>query len=217
LALRGAKFVTHSLASWRSVTDANLTAPFSIGVAESRYGGETFQKLSEAPVLGRNHHDPFLTGAPWVISENGRLRMWYISGTEWAPGTAEGEYPTHYYSIKHASSDDGMVWQNNDRLCLPCLDNEHAIARPVVTAVDGGYRMIYSARRLGETYRIYSATSKEACRGNATAFPCWMSRRRGGIPGWSAMAAGSIARTAISCCTMANAYGKDGFGAARVG
>jgi 3-oxoacyl-[acyl-carrier protein] reductase len=28
LALRGAKFATHSLESWRSVTDANLTAPF---------------------------------------------------------------------------------------------------------------------------------------------------------------------------------------------
>jgi 3-oxoacyl-[acyl-carrier protein] reductase len=30
LALRGAKFVTHSLATWRSVTDANLTAPFVV-------------------------------------------------------------------------------------------------------------------------------------------------------------------------------------------
>jgi 3-oxoacyl-[acyl-carrier protein] reductase len=30
LALRGAKFVTHSLESWRSVTDANLTAPFVV-------------------------------------------------------------------------------------------------------------------------------------------------------------------------------------------
>jgi 3-oxoacyl-[acyl-carrier protein] reductase len=28
LALRGAKFVTHSLETWRNVTDANLTAPF---------------------------------------------------------------------------------------------------------------------------------------------------------------------------------------------
>jgi hypothetical protein len=51
---------------------------------ESRDGGETFQRLSEAPVLGRNHHDPFLTGAPWVINESGRLRMWYISGTGWS-------------------------------------------------------------------------------------------------------------------------------------
>ena len=93
--------------------------PFSffMGWRESRDGGETFRRLYEAPVLGRNHHDPFLTGAPWVIGENGRLRMWYISGTEWVPGSKAA--PTHYYSVKHATSDDGMVWQTNDQLCLP--------------------------------------------------------------------------------------------------
>jgi hypothetical protein len=190
---------------------------FFIGVAESRDGGETFQRLSEAPVLGRNHHDPFLTGAPWVISENGRLRMWYISGTEWVRGTAEGEGPTHYYSIKHASSEDGMVWQTNDRLCLPYLDNEHAIARPVVTAVDGGYRMIYSARRLGETYRIYSATSKDG-----------LSWQRDSLPlidvapsGWDSemVCYGSRLDCAGGNFLLynGNAYGKDGFGAARIG
>jgi hypothetical protein len=189
---------------------------FFIGVAESRDGGETFQRLSEAPVLGRNHHDPFLTGAPWVISENGRLRMWYISGTEWVPGATEGEGPTHYYSIKHATSDDGMVWQTNDRLCLPYLDNEHAIARPVVTAVDGGYRMIYSARRLGETYRIYSASSNDG-----------LSWQRDNLPtldvapsGWDSemVCYGSRLDCAGGNFLLynGNAYGKDGFGAARI-
>jgi hypothetical protein len=190
---------------------------FFIGVAESRDGGETFQRLSEAPVLGRNHHDPFLTGAPWVINEDGRLRMWYISGTEWVPGAAEGEGPTHYYSIKHASSDDGIVWQTNDRLCLPYLNNEHAIARPVVTAVDGGYRMIYSARRLGETYRIYSASSKDG-----------LSWQRDSHPlidvapsGWDSemVCYGSRLDCAGGNFLLynGNAYGKDGFGAARIG
>ena len=190
---------------------------FFIGVAESRDGGETFQRLSEAPVLGRNHHDPFLTGAPWVISESGRLRMWYISGTEWVPGAAEGESPTHYYSIKHASSDDGMVWQTDDRLCLPYLENEHAIARPVVTAVDGGYRMIYPARRLGETYRIYSATSKDGL--------SWQRDSRPMLDvapsGWDSemVCYGSRLDCAGGNFLLynGNAYGKDGFGAARIG
>jgi hypothetical protein len=189
---------------------------FFIGVAESRDGGETFRRLSEAPVLGRNHHDPFLTGAPWVISENGRLRMWYISGTEWVPGTAEGEGPTHYYSIKHATSEDGMVWQTNDRLCLPYLDNEHAIARPVVTAADGGYRMIYSARRLGETYRIYSATSNDGL--------SWQRDSRPMLDvapsGWDSemVCYGSRLDCAGGNFLLynGNAYGKDGFGAARI-
>jgi hypothetical protein len=192
--------------------------PFSffIGVAESRDGGETFHRLSEAPVLGRNHHDPFLTGAPWVIGENGRLRMWYISGTEWVPGKTEDEAPTHYYSIKHAISDDGINWETNDQLCLPYLENEHAIARPVVTAVGGGYRMIYSARRLGETYRIYSAISNDG-----------LSWRRESLPMIDVARAGWDSEmicygSPIDCFAgnfllyNGNAYGKDGFGAARL-
>jgi hypothetical protein len=190
---------------------------FFIGAAASDDGGMTFRKLSEAPVLGRNHHDPFLTGAPWVIAENGRLRMWYISGTEWVPGATEGEAPTHYYSIKHAVSDDGISWQINDRLCLPYLENEHAIARPVVMKVDGGYRMIYSARRLGETYRIYSATSADG-----------LSWQRDNLPmievapsGWDSemVCYGSRLETPLGNFLLynGNAYGKDGFGAARWG
>jgi hypothetical protein len=194
------------------------SVPFSffIGVAESRNDGESFQRLSEAPVLGRNHHDPFLTGAPWVIRENNRLRMWYISGTNWVLGATEGEAPTHYYSIKHATSEDGITWQTNDQLCLPYLENEHAIARPVVTAIDGGYRMIYSARRLGETYRIYTAASTDG-----------LSWQRDSLPmmdvapsGWDSemICYGSQLESARGNFLLynGNAYGKDGFGAARL-
>ncbi|MEI9924747.1 MAG: hypothetical protein WDN50_15535 [Bradyrhizobium sp.] len=187
---------------------------FFIGVAESRDGGATFHRLSEAPVLGRNNHDPFLTGAPWVISENGRLRMWYISGTEWVPGVNEGEAPTHYYSIKHATSDDGIVWHTNERLCLPYLENEHAIARPVVTAVDDGYRMIYSARRLGETYRIYSASSIDGLSWKRYTTPMIDVAQSG----WDSemICYGSLLDTPEGKFLLynGNAYGKDGFGAA---
>jgi hypothetical protein len=187
---------------------------FFIGAAESRDGGRTFRKVSEAPVLGRNHHDPFLTGAPWVIGENGRLRMWYVSGTEWVPGKTDTEAPTHYYSIKHATSDDGIVWQTNDSLCLPYLENEHAIARPVVMRIDRGYRMTYSARRLGETYRIYGASSTDG-----------LSWQRDSAPmidvassGWDSemVCYGSRLETEQGNFLLynGNAYGKDGFGAA---
>lgn len=189
--------------------------PFSffIGVAESADGGKTFRRLSEAPVLGRNRYDPFLTGSPWVISEGGLLRMWYISGTEWVPGSGEGAAPVHYYSIKHATSTDGFDWQVNGRLCLPYLENEHAIARPIVIPVAGGYRMIYSARRLGETYRIYSAHSSDGlewARDKGTMFDVASS-------GWDSdmVCYGSLLETGQSRFLLynGNAYGKDGFGA----
>jgi hypothetical protein len=188
---------------------------FFIGLAESHDNGETFQRLSEAPVIGRNRHDPFLTGAPWVVKEDGVFRMWYISGTEWVPASADGAGPVHYYSIKHATSGDGIAWVTNDQLCLPYLENEYAIARPVVTCTVDGYRMIYSARRLGETYRIYAATSHDG-----------LSWRREPEPlinvaqsGWDSemVCYGSLLDTPTGKFLLynGNAYGKDGFGAAR--
>jgi hypothetical protein len=193
----------------------NVPFFFFIGIAESFDGGETFRRLSEAPVLDRNHHDPFLTGAPWVMKEQGRFRMWYISGTEWVAGK-DGGGPIHYYSIKHATSDDGINWRTNDHLCLPYLENENAIARPVVEQIHGGYRMIYAARRLGETYRIYSATSRDG-----------LSWRRDPNPvvdlassGWDSemVCYGSILDADDDTFLLynGNAYGKDGFGALRM-
>src|SRR5262249_45304743 len=127
---------------------------FHIGLAASSDGGETFKRVSEAPVLGRNPHDPLLTAAPWVLRENGAFRMWYVSCTEWAIG-ADGQ-PVHYYTVKHATSADGVAWETNDHLCLPYREGEHAVARPVVRRVEGGYRMIFCARRHYETYRVYT-------------------------------------------------------------
>lgn len=59
------------------------TAPFHffVGLAQSSNGGETFERGSEAPVLGRNRHDPFLAGAPWVLRDSGMFRMWYAEST----------------------------------------------------------------------------------------------------------------------------------------
>jgi len=56
LALRGAKFVTHSLDSWRSVTDANLTAPFVVAAQVAarmvRRGGGSIVNFSSIASQG---------------------------------------------------------------------------------------------------------------------------------------------------------------------
>lgn len=191
------------------------TVPFllSIGLALSHDGGKTFRRVSEAPVLGRNKHDPFLTAAPWVIKERDVFRMWYISGTEWTLDPSQGPNPIHYYTIKHAVSSDGIEWQTNDRLCIPYRHGEHAVARPVVRRLANGYQMIYSARRLGETYRIYSARSPDGLiweRDAGTLLDVASS-------GWDSemVCYGSLLDTGKAKFLLynGNAYGKDGFGA----
>jgi hypothetical protein len=52
------------------------------------------------------------------------FRMWYVSGTEWTPDRDGGSKPIHYYTIKHAVSENGVDWQTNDHLCLPYSDGE---------------------------------------------------------------------------------------------
>ena len=189
---------------------------FCIGVAESRDGGETFQRLSEAPCLGRNRHDPFLAGAPWVLREHGQFRMWYISATEWRAGVGDAP-PVHYYSIKHATSANGIDWETNDRLCRPFLENEYAIGRPVVMPTAGGYRMIYSVRRLGGTYRIYGARSIDGL--------SWEQDSDMLLDvapaGWDSemVCYGSVLEHPDGAFLLynGNGYGRDGFGAARFG
>src|SRR3954469_13529590 len=56
LALRGARFATHSLATWRKVTDANLTAPFVVATQVAarmvRRGGGSIVNFSSIASQG---------------------------------------------------------------------------------------------------------------------------------------------------------------------
>lgn len=190
------------------------TVPFHFhtGLAKSNDGGETFRRVSEAPVLGRNRHDPFLSGAPCVLKENGSYRMWYVSGTEWVK-ESDGA-PVHYYTIKHARSPNGLDWETNDQLCIPYAENEYAIGRPAVTRVRNGYRMLYSARRLGETYRIYVAYSEDGLSWTRDPKPLIDTAPSG----WDSemVCYGSLLETSEATFLLynGNGYGRDGFGLA---
>jgi hypothetical protein len=107
-----------------------VTVPFYtfIGLAVSDDGGRTFTRAASAPVVERGPHDPFLTTSPWVLVENGVWRMWYASGAGWE---TRPEGPRHYYNIRYAESDDGVVWRRDGRVCIDFAGtDEYAIARP---------------------------------------------------------------------------------------
>jgi hypothetical protein len=129
---------------------------FFIGCAVSSDGGSHFEKVSAAPVLGRNRFDPYLTASPSVLVEGGTWRMWYVSGTGWSTG-AEVE---PIYNIRYAESTDGIDWRPTGRVCIDySYEGEHAIARPHVIKDGSIYRMWYSHR--GESYRIGYAESTD--------------------------------------------------------
>jgi hypothetical protein len=135
-----------------------VTVPFYLaaGIAVSE-GGEPFRRISAAPLFDRTPVDPLLTASPFVLVDRDRLRMWYVSATEWR-STPDG--PRHSYHIRYAESSDGIEWRREGRVCIDYeTPEEHAFSRPCVVRDPDLYRMWYAVR--GARYRIGYAESRD--------------------------------------------------------
>jgi len=146
---------------WSKTIDVPFA--FHIGLAVSDDGGKSYQRVSRAPVLGRNQHDPFITGAPCVLLEGGVFRMWYVSVTKWER-LPDIERPRHYYTVKYAESVDGLSWKTSSHLCIDYAADEYAIARPLVFKDGQSYAMWFSFRGADNTYRVGTAESADGIR-----------------------------------------------------
>jgi len=136
-----------------------VSVPFYLhaGLAVSDDGGRSFTRLSAAPLLDRIDVDPYLTASPWVLVDEGRWRMWYVSGTGWE---RHDDGPRHRYHIKYAESPDGMHWARLGHVCLDYASPaEHAFGRPCVVRDGDRYRMWFSVR--GERYLMGYAESAD--------------------------------------------------------
>ena len=134
-----------------------VTVPWrnAIGLAVSDDGGDSFERVSLAPVMDRSKVDLYTLSYPWVIEEGGILRMWYGSSLAW--GAQERDM---YHMIKSAHSTDGIEWERDGRVVLTSDDDrEYAFARPTVLRDVDSYRMWYTFR--GESYRIGYADSSD--------------------------------------------------------
>jgi len=136
----------------RSTTRMSVIA----GLAISADGGRTFERASKAPILHLSDQEPYsILTAPCVLREGRVWRMWYVSGTEWV----NPDLPR--YNIKYAESDDGIAWNQSGLVCIDSMSREEtALARPCVLKEEGFYRMWYSWKAEGSTYRIGYAESE---------------------------------------------------------
>jgi hypothetical protein len=138
--------------------NTSTTVPYrnSIGLAVSEDGGRTFSRVYDGPILDRTYREPHFCAVPCVLIEDGKWRMWYLSGVGWE--LVNGK-PEPRYHIKYAESLDGIDW---DRRGVVCIDfkseNEAGIVRPSILREGGIYKMWYSYRGL-ENYRTDQKTS----------------------------------------------------------
>jgi hypothetical protein len=136
-----------------------VTVPFYFyaGLAVREAGAVRFERVSAAPALERTAVDPYLTASPWVIRDEGRYRMWYVSGAGWRT-VADG--PQHLYHVRYAESEDGLSWSRDGRVCVDFANSaEYAMGRPCVVRDNDLYRMYFAAR--GDRYRLGYAESRD--------------------------------------------------------
>jgi hypothetical protein len=129
------------------------------GVAESRDGGETFERWSEAPVLDRTDGEAVCRSAPSVLHEAERWRAWYVAADAWIDVDGHA-VPT--YCIKTIASQDGLQFAGPGADAVVLADSdEFGLGRPYVVRERDGYRMFYSVRSRTAGYRIGTATSAD--------------------------------------------------------
>jgi hypothetical protein len=124
----------------------------SIGLAVSNDNGLTFKRYSEAPICDRDINEPYFNTAPFVLFENKKWKMWYISCTGWK---MINNYPEPSYHIKYAESNNGINWKKEGVICLDYDENAKALGRPCVIKQNEGYNMYFSYRKTDQ-YRVSS-------------------------------------------------------------
>jgi hypothetical protein len=183
----------------------------SIGLASSDDGGASFTRESAAPIMARSEHDPCLVTSPCVRREDGRWRMWYVSGIGWVD---DGTILRSRYDVKYAESDDGVRWRRDGHVCIGLRGRETNIARPCVVGDAGAYEMWYTHDE-GAGYRIGFARSVDGVE--------WVrADREAGIElsssGWDSAAQAYpwvLSKDGTQWLLYnGNDYGREGFGAA---
>ena len=123
----------------------SVSVDTAIGLAISKDGGETFQKIGPGPVLGPSLHEPFLVCDPFVRVFDGVFHMWYIHGIRWSR-RPEGGTPERTYVIAHATSGDGIEWVREARPIIPQFDPDECQALPTVIQIGSRYHMMFCHR-----------------------------------------------------------------------
>jgi len=130
-----------------------------IGLARQEGPGvhQKFGKL-RGPIMDRCPEDPLLCASPYVIVEEGRWRMWYLSGLTWS---GDADHVTPSYDMRYAESKDGVNWSRTGLVVMRLRFDELGFSRPSVISDGRTYRMWYSVRGQNRPYRLRYAYSED--------------------------------------------------------
>ena len=126
----------------------SVSVDTAVGLAISRDGGLTFQRIGDGPVLAASLHEPCLVGDGFVKVIGDLFHMWHIFGTGWKRPT-EDAAPDRTYKIGHAVSRDGIEWVKEEaqQIIADRLGPDESQALPTVVAIDGRYHLFFCYRQ----------------------------------------------------------------------
>lgn len=116
------------------------------GVAESDDRGESFQRISEAPVMDRANEGCMIRAIHSIMYEEGRWRIWYAAGNDWQVINAS---PFPKYTIWYTESSDGLTIFQPGIQCVDVQNDEYRIGRPSVYKKNSQYYMFYTKGSTG--------------------------------------------------------------------
>jgi len=147
----------------------SVSVETAIGLAISRDGGLSFQRVGDGPVLTASLREPCLVGDGFVRLVGSTFHMWYIFGTGWKKYSVDAS-PERTYKIGHAVSRDGISWTKEEarQIVSDRLGADESQALPTVIELAGRHHMFFCYRESSDfrtnkerAYRIGHAHSDD--------------------------------------------------------
>jgi hypothetical protein len=128
------------------------------GLAVSR-DGDTFERVSEAPVLDRADEGLYVRAGQSILPEHGIFPTVYSAGSEWIE---TGGKLRPCYDVYYQESRDGLSYQPRGS-CIVRHDPavEHGLGRPQLVRLDGRRYVFYTRRILGMKYFLGCARESD--------------------------------------------------------
>lgn len=119
------------------------------GLARSVDNGDSFVRVSEAPILDRAPGQTTIGAIHSVILEQGLWRIWYASGDDWQ--LIQG-LPYPRYHIRYTETRDLLAVPRIGTNCLAARGDEYRIGRPRVYRIGGQYVMYFTKGTIAGDY-----------------------------------------------------------------
>ncbi len=131
------------------------------GLAVSTDGGDTFSRVSEAPILDRADEGLSVRAGQSVLHEDGVYRTVYSAGSGWVDVGGK-QRPT--YDVYYQDSPDGITYARKGRCLVGCdPEVEHGLGRPQIIRNGDRYLVFYTRRMTSMRYHLGCAWSRD-CR-----------------------------------------------------